>query len=249
MSASCASSLQPLVDRLCLRSHLTTSEKEAILALPTQDTRLRSRQDLVQLHQDATSSSLIVSGLVARFGQTADGSRQITALHIPGDMVGLDYAIRPVGVGGLIALCDTVLLSIRRAAIQGLILRYPAVTEALWRDCMVDAAIALDWAVNVGRRKSRARLAHLFCEMAVRYGGSQGPLPRYRFPITQEQLADATGLTAVHINRTNTWLKKAGLVRSKNGQVEILDWHALVRFGEFEPSYLTGDATLKPART
>ncbi len=231
--------LQPFVDRLMVRSLLTEEEQHAILALPIQELVLRSKQDYLHINERTTYACLVASGMVGRFGQTSEGVRQITAFHVPGDMADLLSAVRPVGVGGINALCETMVLRVPHAAIRALASRYPAIAEAFWRDCMLDAAILMEWVVNVGRRNSQTRIAHIFCEMAIRSSGDREILKEYPFPVTQEQLGDATSLTGVHVNRTLRALRD--VVTLKNGSVQIHDWARLTRVGDFDATYLTAD--------
>jgi CRP-like cAMP-binding protein len=239
MSHSKASDLQLFVARLTARSILTEEEQQAILALPTRVVHLGRKQDFVHINEVASYCCFISSGMVGRFGQTANGLRQITAFHIPGDMADLHSAVRPVGVGGLNALCETTILRIPHAAIRTLAARFPAIAEAFWRDCMLDAAVLMQWVVNVGRRDAQARIAHVLCEMAIRSGQDREVLCEFAFPVTQEQFGDATALTSVHVNRS---LKALGhVVTMKGGIVRIHDWAKLARIGEFEASYLVAD--------
>lgn len=240
MNTEHQNALAPFVDRLIARSVLTATEQEAILALPSQHVEVRARHDFVRLREEVTHSCFIASGLVARFGQSRDGLRQITAFHVPGDMADLHSAIRPIGLGGLTALCDTVLLKISHSDIRTLASQYPAVAEAFWRDCMLDAAILMEWITNIGRHDARARLAHILCEMALRYGRGCAAAS-YPFPVTQEQLGDAASLTSVHVNRSLRGLREEGLADVRKGKVEIMDWEGLVRAGEFDPTYLVAD--------
>lgn len=234
--------LQLFVDRLTARSVLTVEEQQAILALPTHRTELRAKQDFVHDgDEEVTHSSFIASGLVGRFGQTVTGARQITAFHIPGDMADLHSAVRPVGVGGLTALYDTTILHVPHAAIRRLAAHYPAVAEAFWRDCMLDAAILMQWVVNVGRRDARTRIAHILCEMSIRFGGDRQILLDYPFFATQDQLADAVALTNVHVNRSLKALRTEGLATFRHGAVEIHDWKRLAEVGEFDSAYLVAD--------
>lgn len=241
MSRSDPANLQPFVDRLTARSVLTSAEQEAILALPIEPVQLRAQQDFVQMNEKTSYGCLIASGMVARFGQTLDGQRQITAFHIPGDMADLNSVVRPIAAGGLSALCDTTILRVPHVAIRAVAARYPAVAEAFWRDCMLDAAILMQWVVNVGRQRAQTRLAHLFCEMAIRMGANREVRKEYGFPVTQERLAEAAGLTGVHVNRSLKALRAEGLVTVARGRVHILDWDRLARAGEFEAAYLLAD--------
>ena len=233
--------LQLFVDLLTARSVLNEEEQHAILKLPTCERDVSAKTDFVGFKEEVGQSCFIASGLVGRFGETLGGARQITALHIPGDMADLHSAVRPIGLGGLTALCDTTILSISHDAIRALVARYPAIAEALWRDCMLDAAILMEWIVNVGHRDAQTRLAHVFCEMAIRSSGNREPLLTYRFPITQEQLGEATGITSVHVNRSLMTLRARELVTVKGGHVQIHDWATLAKAGQFDPAYLVAD--------
>lgn len=106
---------------------------------------------------------------------------------------------------------------------------------------MVDASILAQWVVNVGRRDARARIAHLLCEIAMRLGA--GPAKGeiiFPFPVTQMQLADITGLTAVHVNRTLQGMRRDSLADIKHNAC-IYDWDALAKAGDFDGDYLQTD--------
>jgi CRP-like cAMP-binding protein len=230
--------LQPFVDRLAAHSVLGSEEQQAVLALPFAVVHLRANHDFVRINEKTSHVSFIASGLAARFGQTRDGARQITAFHIPGDIADLGSAVGPAGVCGRTALCDTTVLRIPNTAIRAVASLYPAVAEAFWRDCMLDAAILMQWALNVGRQPAKTRLAHIFCEMAIRMGGDCEVLREYTFPVTQDRLADATGLSGMHVNRSLKALEAEGLMTASRGRIYILDWARLADVGEFEAAYL-----------
>jgi CRP-like cAMP-binding protein len=234
--------LGPFVARLLARSNLTDIEQHAILDLPSEAFHVPARHDFVRLDQETDHCCFIVSGLVARVGQLRNGLRQITALHIPGDMADLHSAVRPIGLGGLTALSDTVIARIPHDAVRTLAQQYPAVAEAFWRDCMLDAAILMQWVVNIGRKVAAGRLAHILCEMAIRYAGAgRDPLLEFSLPTTQEQLGDATAMTAVHVNRSLRVLRQKGTATFRSGVVQIHDWKELALAGEFDPAYLLAD--------
>ena len=109
----------------------------------------------------------------------------------------------------------------------------------MWLDTLIDSSIFREWVVNVGRRDSRARIAHLLCELAWRLRSVKGgDSLTFDFPVTQEQLADATGLTPVHTNRTLQALRKDGLIQLTGGSLTVLDWDGLVAAGDFDELYL-----------
>ncbi len=102
---------------------------------------------------------------------------------------------------------------------------------------MVDTTVLSQWVVNVGRRPALARLAHLLCEMAVRHRAARKACAlEFDFPLTQAQIADAIGMTPVHVNRTLKAL--AHVVSVKGGVVHILDWQELTQLAGFQDDYL-----------
>ena len=167
-------------------------------------------------------------------------TRQITAMHIPVDMCDLHSVVQPVPTSALQALSVATILRIPHSAIRTVAAHYPAVAEALWRDCMVDAAILCEWVVNVGRRDAKMRIAHLLCEMANRLGAAADGRNDivFDFPLTQTQLADATALTPVHVNRTLQALRGLGLVDWHQRVVRLPRLDALEELAEFDRDYL-----------
>jgi CRP-like cAMP-binding protein len=234
--------LQPFLERLTCRSVLTREEQQAILSLPTHASQVHANNDFVGLGETVDHVSLIVSGMVGRFDQNSEGSRQITAIHIPGDMANLHSVVQPQATSALQALSVATILSIPHCAVRAATAQHPALAEALWRDCMVDAAILSQWVVNVGRCQARIRIAHLLCEMATRLKApiDQGSFS-FPFLVTQMQIADATGLTSVHVNRILRTLREEGLVDVRRREVVVEDWKGLVAAGEFDPNYLQND--------
>lgn len=234
---------QPALDlflgRLEGRSRLVEAEKGAVRALQGQPQTVLAHRDLIRLDDHASCAYLVVNGLLASYVQLEDGSRQTVALHIPGDMVGIQSLLLPASAPFLHALTDTTVLKVSHDTLLQLIAEHCGLAAALWRDCATDNSIVAQWLVNVGRKNARSRLAHLICEMAIRYdmvgqlaGGT------FSFPMTQEQMADAVGLTAVHVNRSIRSLREDGLIRWSRMRVTIVDWEALATAGEFSPRYL-----------
>lgn len=235
--------LQRFLDRLTSRSVLSQVEQQAILDLPAHAAQIPANRDFVRLGEVVDHACVIVEGVAGRFGQNSQGARQITAIHIAGEMADLHSVVQPKGCSALQALSTITILRVPHRALRAAAGRYPAIAEALWRDSSVDAAILSQWVVNVGRRDAKTRIAHLLCEMATRYdkGNEEGSELVFEFPVTQNHLADATGLTPVHVNRTLKWLRDAGLVTISGRKVHILDWEGLAKLGDFDPDYLQTD--------
>lgn len=239
------SDLQPFLDRLTSRSVLTQQEQQAILDLPRHAEQVRSNHDFVKLGERVQHSSMVVDGIVGGFGQSSNGARQITSFFFPGDMADLQSVVQPSPTTALQALSVATIVKIPHAAIRAVAARYPAVAAAFWRDCMVDTGVLAQWVVNIGRRDARARIAHLLCEAAVRLKAApaKGDVV-FPFAVTQSQIADATGLTSVHVNRTIMSLRNDRLVTIRGHTVWIHDWDALTEVADFDPEYLQID--MKP---
>lgn len=246
MSHSNRQNIQQFLDRLTKRSSLTVEEREAVLALPGYAVQVQSNRDFVSLGDQLDHSCLIVAGYVGRFDQNAAGVRQITAVHLPGDMADLHSVVQPEATSALQALSTATILRIPHDAVRSTAAAFPAIAEALWRDCMVDSAVLAQWVVNIGRRDAKSRIAHLICEIATRLGvvSAKGEI-MFPFAVTQSQLADATGLTPVHVNRTLQVMRKEGLVEIRRN-ARIFDWNALMETGDFDSDYL--QVNVKPQR-
>lgn len=234
--------LDRFVTRLSSRSFLSAEEQSALRGLPVQLDQFGPRADIVSPGATVNHACLVAKGLAARFDQMRDGRRQLVALHIPGDMCDLHSVVSPTAAWGITALSATAVLRVPHDKLRNLAGRYPAIAMAFWRDGTVDASVLAKWVGNLGRQDAHARLAHLLCEMGLRMEcAGLGTKTRFELEATQEQLADALGLTAVHVNRTMQRLRAEGLIGANNRAVEILDWHALVATAEFDSAYLLLD--------
>jgi CRP-like cAMP-binding protein len=242
MNRSPGEALQLFVNRLAARSLLTDGEAGALLGLTGQVRQIAAHVDFVRLGEQVDHSCLVVDGLVGRFGQNSEGARQFTCLHIPGDMADLPSVVSPKSGWGLSALTSTTVLRLAHTDLRRIAAEQPGVAEAFWRDCVADGSIFSQWVVNVGRRDAISRLAHLFCEMAIR-SEQAGEWDRRSFPlpITQTDLGDATGLTSVHVNRTLRELREQSIVELRSGAVTIQDWDRLVQVADFDRAFLLLD--------
>lgn len=231
--------LERFVARLMSRSVLSPEEQEAILSLDCRSSHVPPRVDIVSPGDKVDHACLVAKGLAARFDQMRSGQRQITAFHIPGDMCDLHSVIAPTAAWGIAALSATLVVRVPHAALRGLIETYPAIAVAFWRDGTADACVLAKWVGNLGRQEARARLAHVFCEFGMRMEqAGLGTRLLFDLNATQEQLADALGLTPVHVNRTLQRLRAEGVIATGRQTVEVKDWARLVQIAEFDPAYL-----------
>jgi len=231
--------LAPLARRWDQRVPLSADEREALISLPA--TRKSCPKDAYIVREGETTSTcvLLLKGFAYRQKFVGEGARQIISLHIPGEFVDLQNCLLPVSDHNVQSLEQTELAFVSKTALLDLTVRYPSLAKAMWLDTLVDASIHREWVVNVGRRDAKTRLAHLLCELALRLEASGAVRDGiYQFPLTQEQLADATGLTAVHTNRTLQALRKDGLISLSHNALRIHDWKRLRDVGDFSERYL-----------
>jgi CRP-like cAMP-binding protein len=143
----------------------------------------------------------------------------------------------------IVALTPTRLVRIPARVMEDLPVERPTLTRALWWSTLVDEAVLREWLVSAGRRNAYEALAHLLCELHARLRRVDMVQDhQYDFPVTQDELADALGLTPVHVNRVLQRLRREGLVQLLERKVSILDSEALCKAAGFDPSYLHPDA-------
>lgn len=229
----------PLFRRWCRRIELSSQDKEALIALPWAHRSFSRDSYLVREGEPTTTCSLLVRGFAFRQKLVEDGARQIISFHIPGEFLDVQNLLLQVSDHNVQSLNRSSALIVNKTALLALMDSRPHVRRALWLDSLLDASVFREWVVNLGRRDAKARIAHLLCELAARLqssGIATGDM--YDFPLTQEQIADATGLTAVHTNRTLQSLRRDGLISLSSSQLTILDWEGLAEVGDFSERYL-----------
>ena len=230
--------LDGLVSRLRLHSRLTEVDASALRSIRHRVKRLGQNSQLVREGDRTRECTVLVSGFVHRFRLTEEGRRQIMAVYVPGDPVDFDHLFLPIADDGLQAIRECFIACIRHEDLRDLMARRPAVAEAVTRALLVDASIFREWTVNVGRRDARTRIAHLLCELAARLEAQSFDFENVPLPLTQDQIADATGLTAVHVNRTLKALSAERVIQRRGALVMLPDPDALREVAGFDSRYL-----------
>jgi len=239
MSAQSSSALQPMVRKLQLWKELEAAELEAILALPHQVSALDAGKYIVREGECTTQSCLLLDGFAHRHKLASDGARSISAVHMKGDVVDLQNSLLERADHSVQALTKVEVAFIPREAIVDIAFRLPRIGLAMWYDTLVDASIFREWILNIARRDAQTRIAHVICEFGLRLEAlGLGDRHSYEFPLTQEQLADATGLTPVHVNRSLMELQAKGLITRTVRYVAVANWSMLAEAGEFDDAYL-----------
>lgn len=228
-----------LLRKLETHSKLTEDDREAILALPFTRKTLEPQSHIVREGDVPNQCAILLSGFAYRHKLTGDGSRQIVALHIPGESLDFQNLYLDISDHNVQTLTRAEIAVVSRSDFQNLAWLRPAIGHAIMTSILVEASIFREWVLNVGRRSARQRLAHVLCEWSIRME-AQGLTSEYGYdlPMTQEQLADTLGLTPVHVNRTIKALEAEGLIVRDKRRISFPDWKRLREVGDFSQRYL-----------
>ncbi len=231
--------LSGLVQHLRLRTALTDEDCAAIKGLSWAVRTLEPSTYIVREGDPPTRCGVLVSGYAYRQKQTREGNRQIVAIQIPGEPLDVQHLYLDVADHSVQMLTRGDVAFVPRADLEALALSHPAIARALMMNVLVDASIFREWVLNVGRRDARTRMSHLLCEFFVRIqaaGLAAGD--GYELPINQEQLADALGLTPVHVNRTLKALEADGVIERRKRSLAFPSWERLREAADFNARYL-----------
>ena len=228
-----------LIRKLEAIASLTAEERAALLRLPMRLQTVPPHHDIVVEGDTPSECCLVVEGFVCRYNLTAEGKRQIHSFHIPGDIPDLQSLHLTVMDHSLGTITASKLAFMAHEDLRRLIRDHPRLGDLFWRDTLIDAAVFRQWMVSMGRRSAYSHMAHLLCELLVRLRAVELVEDHaFRLPVTQVDLADALGLSPVHVNRVLQELRGNGLITLRGSAVHVLDWDGLQQAGEFDPAYL-----------
>jgi CRP-like cAMP-binding protein len=225
---------------------LTASEREALGRLEEQSRSYR-RGALVRSENDKARELFIVSnGWLHSYALLGNGSRQIMRLHFSGDILGLSSLAFGQSSDSICAVTDVTLCPFDREKLAILFEEHPRLGALVFALSVAERVTLADRLASVGRTSARARVASLICEMIARLRMADGAEKReFHIPLTQEEIGDSTGLTAVHVNRMMRELVEDGLIARNGNNVTLLDEARLVaevsfvdRFAEIDTSWL-----------
>ena len=250
MNGSSAPTLAPMLRKLRNWVTLGPADEQALLDLPHHLVTIDRQKPIVREGDAVSHCWLVLSGFCVRYKYVGTGGRQIVSIHMMGDLVDLQNALLGVADHGLQTLTECRMAKLPIQHIRQLTDTRPAIKDALWYDTLIDGSIHREWVANVGRRDAPTRIAHLLCEFALKLEAVDlGEQLNYELPMTQDQLADATGLTAVHVNRVLQSLAKDGLIeRVTPKSVLIGDWKKLAAAGDFRRDYLHLDLVQRTSK-
>ncbi|MEE7448674.1 Crp/Fnr family transcriptional regulator [Methylobacterium radiotolerans] len=237
-SASDQHGIDMLIRKLESIATLSYEERQAIRSLPIRIHVLGARQDIVRDGDQPAQCCLILSGWACRYKLLSQGKRQILSFHIPGDIPDLQSLQLPTMDHSVATMKQATVAFIPHECLRNLTVDFPNIGGLLWRDTLIDGAIYRAWMAGIGRRSAYERIAHLFCELYLKLQ-AVGLAESYRcpMPVTQMDLADALGLTPVHINRVLREMRGRTLITLRSSTLVIDAWDDLLRASEFDPAY------------
>jgi CRP-like cAMP-binding protein len=231
---------EPVVRRLNALRRLSEGGIAAIrAAVRERPMRAAAGEDLVCEGDRCDCVRLFLSGWACRYKALEDGRRQIVGLILPGDTCDAYGYLLPTMDHSIATLTPVTYCELDRAAFERLLSADVSVVEAFHCETLTAKAIQREWAINLGRRDALERVAHTICELFERLrvvGLADGN--SFALPVTQMDLADAAGLSTVHLNRTLQELRGAGLITLRDRSLTILDHQALCNTAMFNPNYL-----------
>ena len=228
-----------LARKLSCFTDLTDEDRRAVEKLCEHRIQVEAKRTLIREGERPNDVFLLLEGWGYRYKFLPDGGRHIIAYLIPGDLCDIHNFILKTMDHTLGLLSPATVAVIPQEMILEVMDKHPRIERALWWATLVDEAVLREWLVNIGQRDAFKRIAHLFCELWMRMRAvglaSEG---QFSLPLTQEEIGDTMGLTAVHINRVLQRMRADKLIEFERKRLTIPDPQRLMREAEFEPNYL-----------
>jgi CRP-like cAMP-binding protein len=230
----------PVTERLMLTGDLSTEDIRIIQILQGNTKKFPARLDFPRPAEGKKTLYVITRGWAYTFKDLQDGSRQVIDVLIPGDIAGLRTGLLASPDQSVGTITEIEAAEISNIAILRLFQQWPRVASSLLWAASQDSAILAERLVDIGRRSATARIAHFLLELGVRLESiGHGTHHGYSCPLTQHDLANVLGLTAIHVNRVLRELRERGLLAFRNAEVEFIDRKGLTALAQFDPSYLS----------
>jgi CRP-like cAMP-binding protein len=228
-----------LVRKLGAFVALSDPELSVLASLHKRRRTFVAGRDIVHQGQSDQAAYILASGWACSYKLLEDGQRQIVDFQIPGDFVGLRSVLLNVSDHSIEPVTDIEVTEIHVADLLDAFAQTPRLATAVLWAASRDEAMVVEHLVDVGRRDAAERMAHFLLELGTRLAlVGLGSKDGYACPLTQYLLADALGLSAVHVNRVLRQLREAGMVTFRDGFVAFDNYDQLVNFAGFEPGYM-----------
>lgn len=229
----------PLALKLGAFVALSNDEIGVLERLHSRRRNFHAGSEIVQQGQTGKAAYIVASGWVNSYKLLPNGTRQIVDFQIPGDFLGLrsvllrtsDHFVEPVTDGAASEVLASELIEAFTET--------PRLAAAVLWAASRDEAMIVEHLIDIGRRNAVERVAHFLLELHSRLNlVGMGSATGYDCPLTQHHLADALGLSAIHVNRVLRQLREKGLVTFRNGRVDFHDMDRARAFADFDAAYL-----------
>lgn len=235
----------PIARKLSAFVALADDDLKALSDLYARRRRFPAGRDMIHQGQKNQLAYILADGWAATYKNLANGSRQIISFKIPGDFLGLRSVLLRTSDHNVEPVTPVEASEIGASDLLNAFAQRPRLSTAVLWAASRDEAMLVEHLVGIGRRTAAERTAHFLLEMAARLKlVGLGTRAGYACPLSQYLLADALGLSAVHVNRVLRELREEGLVTFKDGQVTFDDFEGLVRFADFDRAYLDHEGPL-----
>ena len=235
----------PLARKLTAFVALSDTDLTVLSDLYRRRRSFPKRRDMIYEGQKDQSVYIIASGWVSSYKMMPSGARQIVDFQLPGDFLGLRSVLFRTADHNAEPITKVEASEVVAADLLNAFANTPRLATAVLWAASRDEAMVVEHLVNLGRRNATERTAHLFLELGARLrlvGLSDGA--GFTCPLSQYTLADALGLSAVHVNRVLRELRDAGLMTFQKGKVTFDNYDGLVDFAGFNRNYLDHDGPL-----
>jgi CRP-like cAMP-binding protein len=213
---------------------ISRNELGAINEIKREHLALLAGTEIIRTGDDAPEIYTLYAGWAFRFKTLPDGRRQILNFLMPGDLLGLQAAMFDAAAHGIEALTDVELCLLPRRKVWALFGEMPGLAfDVAWLGAREEGLVDENL-TSAGRRSATERVAALIVMLYKRakilnlvHGDS------FAFPLTQQHIADALGLSLVHTNKTLARLRRMGMYTRKNGTMTVANPHVLARIGQY----------------
>lgn len=219
-----------------------SDDDDALLTMACQNIReVPAGHHLIREGDKPDPVFVILEGWACQYKILPDGGRQIMAFMLPGDFCDVHIAVLEEMDHSVVTLTKARVAFLPRAQMEALVEVRPAITRAFWWSQLVDQSVLRAWIVSMGRRNSTQCVAHLMCELYIRMRNiGLATDDQCEMPLTQIVIADAVGLTPVHVNRVLRQLREGKVMDLRSGSLTVLDPAKLASIAGFDDNYLHG---------
>lgn len=213
---------------------LTAAERAALARLEQREIRLRRGATLLRENQRTDELFVLRRGAMMSYVLLDDGSRQIVSFLFPGDLIGLSALTYRNAPEAVVALGESEVAPFDRTLFAETGMQHPRLLAATLAVTQMERVIATDRLAAIGRTSAKARIAALLLHLRdsmrrIDRAAADGFAPG----VTQEEMGDATGLTAVHVNRMLRQLEDERLIAREGGRITLLDEGRLARLSAY----------------